>query len=248
MSDSTSTAIRLAGAAVLGLGSLLARSASAQPNPFEDYERFIASEPAQVAPATPGPALRTAPMTWSLGLRSQVSFSRLTYQREAGQNDGAATALLFRLSPALEVFVHDRILIGLSPGLMVRAGGNNIGDDAGDANMLIEASVHYFAPLSQRFSFVPGAGVGGYFGSGTRTTDAAIPDGSAVRVNRDTDTAGMSLSLYMGIAYQIDEHLQLRSGLSANAFFGWDSVQGRKEPLRTTATHVGIPIELFYVF
>lgn len=239
--------------AAFGLASCLAGSASAQPeppDPFEDYERFAAEGPEPAPPDVPtslGVKLRTAPWTWSVGARSQFSFSRITYQRDLGQPDGAATAVLFRLSPALHLFVHDRIQIGLSPGLLVRSAGNNIGDDATDANLLIEATGHYFAPLSPRFSFVPGVGIGGYFGGGTRKTDAAIPN-VPVRVERGTKTSGLSLALYMGIAYQLDDHLQIRSGLSGSVYFGWDHVQGRDGRVSNSAVHVGIPIELFYVF
>jgi hypothetical protein len=239
--------------AALAVATFAARTASAQPappNPFEDYDRFVAGEPATSpgAPSVFRGSLRTSPFTWSVGLRSQISFSRLTYQRGPGENDGAATALLFRLSPALYLFVYDRIQVGLSPGLMVRAGGNNIGDDATDGNFLIEGTVHYFAPVSPRFSFVPGLGVGGYFGAGKRKTDAGIP-GMPVRVDRDSKTSGLSLALYMGVAYQIDARLQIRSGLTGSVYFGWDHLQGRREGrVHNSTTHVGIPIELFYVF
>lgn len=251
MSAFTRSAARITAIAALGLAACLARSASAQPNPFDDYERFMAGQPppSAAAPVALEPALRTAAMTWSLGLRSQLGFSRLTYERGSGTDDASSTALLFRLSPALGLFVVDRVQIALSPGLLVRSGGNNGGDNATDANLSIEATVHYFAPLSPRLSFVPGIGIGGYFGSGTRTrTEGTAVNGAAIRPERHADTAGMSLSLYLGIAYQLFEHVQLRSGLAANAFFGWDSVEGRDSSLRTTATHIGIPVDLFYTF
>jgi hypothetical protein len=242
-------AARFTSIAALGLGSCLARSAAAQPNPFDDYERFMAGQPPPAAPVAPEPALRTTPMTWSLGLGSQLGFSRLTYERGGGTDDASSTALLFRLSPVLGLFVVDRIQIGLSPGLLVRSGGNNGGDNATDANLLIEATAHYFAPLSPRLSFVPGIGLGGYFGSGSRTrTEGTAANGTAIRPEREAKTAGLSLALYLGIAYQLFDHVQLRSGLTANTFFGWDSVERRNASLRNSATHIGIPIELFYTF
>jgi hypothetical protein len=251
MKASTTSALRLTSIAAFGIATCLASAASAQPNPFDDYERFAVNSGPAASPevsAALRSKLKTAPWTWSLGLRSQLGFSRVTYQRDAGEPDGAATAFLLRLTPALQVFVYEKVQIGISPGLLVRSVGNNIGDDATDGNLLIEATAHYFATLSPRFSFIPGIGIGGYAGAGTRKTDTQIPDGPVVRANRGSKPSGLSLALTMGVAYQLDEHLQLRSGLSANVFFGWDHVQGMNGRIYNSAAHVGIPIELFYVF
>ena len=64
----------------------------------------------------------------------------------------------------------------------------------------------------------------------------------------DTETSGFALGLYLGIAYQIDDHLQIRAGLGGNAFFGADKLEGRTSTLSSTATHIGLPIDLSYGF
>jgi hypothetical protein len=242
------TARGIAATGALGLGLLAARGAGAQPNPFDDYERFMAGAPPAAAQAARTPVLKTEPLTWSLGLGAQVSFSRLTYERGGDAQDGEAMTLLFRILPSVNVFVTDRIQVGVSPGLMVRSGGNSAGDDAADANMLIEATGRYFIPLSPRISFVPGVGIGGYFGSGSRWTNIVVSEGTQVRADLDTETSGFAMALYLGIAYQLDERLQLRAGLAGNAFFGADKLEGRSSTLSSTATHIGLPIELFYGF
>jgi hypothetical protein len=172
----------------------------------------------------------------------------MKYERAIGEQDGLARAALFRLSPSVALFVYDRIQIGFSPGLLVRSGGGAPGDFVTDTALLIEGTAHYFAPVTRRLSVVPGIGVGGSFGMGSRTADVANASGTITRKEFDTTTSAFSIAFHAGVAYQLTNQVQIRSGLFLNWFFGRDSREGTNERMSTSDTHVGIPIDVAYSF
>ena len=246
-SSSLWTLLRLGAA----LATLSAPSmAGAQPDPFEYYDKWKAGQaPEPVVTAKPvvppkGVVIETAPWKWSLGARSQFSFGWASYGRPVGEN-GTATNLFFRLTPEVSTYVYDRIQVGANAGLYSRLASNTPGDRTTETGMLIEVTGYYYAPISPRFSFVPGIGLGGYFGAGSRTFTV---DASGVEREDTTTTGGFSAAIYAGIAYQLMQHFQLRSGLAFNALLGVEVPDTRGDSLSAYTTHVGIPVELYYNF
>jgi len=222
--------------------------AQAQPDPFADYERWKAGEGPVPAVATvpDGPLLRTDPMIWGLGGRGQFSVGWASYGRPSGGN-GSATNLFFRLTPEANLFVADRVQVGLSAGLYSRVAANTPGDNSDDTGFLGEINGYYYAPIGPRLAVVPGVGLGGYVGSGSRTLLRNV-NGTTVEVEDSTTVGGFSGSVYVGLAYQLMDELQLRSGLAFHAMLGVQSVESRSNPLPSYMTHVGVPIELYYTF
>lgn len=226
----------------------------AQPNPFDDYARHTHIAPngtethTSVYPIEFDPTIVTKPMTWSVGLRSQFAFSSMRYERAVGGQDGVARAALFRLSPSVGLFIYDRIQIGFSPGLLARSGGGTPGDSVTDAALLLEATVHYFAPVTPRLSFVPGIGLGGSVGRGERSIDIIPASGAIVHRSFATSTSALSVAFHASVAYQLTYQVQIRSGLFVNWFFSRDTLDGKSVPMRGIDTHIGIPIEVFYTF
>lgn len=226
--------------------------AFAQPDPFDDYDRWKAGQAPEpvdapktvVVKAPPGVVIDTTPWKWSLGARTQFSFGWASYGRPLGEN-GTATNLFFRLTPEVSTYVFDRVQVGANAGLYSRLASNTPGDRTTETGMLIELTGYYYAPVSPRFSIVPGLGLGGYFGAGSRTFTLDV---SGVEREDTTTTGGFSAAIYVGIAYQLLDHFQLRSGLAFNALLGVEVPDTRGDSLSAYTTHVGIPVELYYNF
>ena len=242
--------VRQLGACAALIATSVATTAAAQPDPFDDYARWRAGEapePLEPSPsASDAPVIETGQWTWSVGARSQLSFGWSAYERQEG-DDGNVTDLFFRLTPEVNTFVWDRVQMGLNAGLYSKRAANTPGDSTSETGMLIELTGYYYAPISPRFSLVPGVGLGGYFGAGSRTLTSGTGD-AALEVEDTTRTGGFSVAVYAGIAYQLLDELQLRSGLAFNALLGVESIGAPSQTFGSYTTHIGVPIELYFDF
>jgi len=179
---------------------------------------------------------------WSLGGRGTFAYTSSKNDLLAGGNE-TNTTMFLRLTPTLATFVQDRFQVGGSAGLLRKSLARESGGKATENDWLFEATGYYFLPLSQRFAFVPGLGLGGYFGSSERTFKTAGQD-----IKESTDTRGFAASAYLGAAYQMSESWQIRSGLGITALLGSETVSSQGVSLSSSAVHFGVPVELYYTF
>ena len=262
MNSMTSTF--LSSAAALGL-TLAANGAYAQqpaqvPDPFEDYEAWKTGEPtpsltpplkgaptqATAAPVVNGPKLKLTKGTWNLGARALFSYTGANNELKDGSSE-SNTTLFIRATPSLSYFIMDRLEVGGSFGWLSKSLARESGGRATEGDWAMEGTAFYHIPLSKRLSFVPGAGLGFYFGSSDNTTRAWV-DGAREEIEETTDTKGVMAALYLGAAYQLGESWQLRSGLTLNALIGSETINSEDKSLSASTLHVGLPIELYYTF
>ena len=102
-------------------------------------------------------------------------------------------------------------------------------------------------PLGKRFAFLPGLGLGLYFGSSNRPLEVE-ENGSTSVVDEETSTFGVAATVYLTLGYQLSPNWHLRAGLALNALLGTESISSRDASLASSTAHVGLPIELHYAF
>jgi len=247
-------------AALLALaGSSLSGSvAFAQPNPFEDYEEGVEPPPYPTGvegedeepgepeePAEPPGAVdyRADQFTWGVGLGASFAYTGTNNQTLVGQ-DVTNRTLFARVTPEGRVFILDNVEIGLSMGLLSKLSAREQDTQATETNFMFEVSGFYHHPIGAGFALVPGLGVGGYFGSSTR--DLTLPNGTSTE--ESTSTSGFNATLHLGAAYQPHENWRLRSGFTFGFLAGSEYVDSQDASLSTTAVHIGLPLEVIYVF
>lgn len=255
MSKRASMAHGAAALAVLFAAVLTPRSAAAQPDPFQDYERWKTGEAEPSQAGSPkavsqeeaiGPWTGFNQGTWSVGGRIQLSYTGTDNEVIEGVAESNNT-YFFRLTPSVSWVPVDRLQVALSMGVFSKSVAQEQGQDADETNFITEASAHYAFPLGQRFSFIPGLGLGFYVGSGSR--DLLISqNGNQTMVEESTSTAGFTAAVYLGVGYALTEHWQIRSGLSLNAMIGSEGIDSSGASLSNSTAHIGLPLELYYSF
>ncbi len=255
MSKHASMASGAAALAALCAVLLTPRGAAAQapPDPFEDYDRWKTTGEGDPARATPadtdlgepiGPWAGFTKGRWSVGGRTQFSYTGANNEVFEGSEESNNT-FWFRLTPSVSYTPIDRVHAALSIGILSKAISQEQGQDSDETNFFFEASAYYHIPLNERLSFIPGAGLGFYVGSGTR---ALILNGQTTSTEESTGTSGFSAALYLGVGYALTEQWQIRSGLALNALLGSESIGSTGESLSTSTAHIGLPVELHYAF
>jgi hypothetical protein len=233
--------------------ALLSPRASAQPDPFTDYEAMktgksvappdLPPPPQADRPKSKDPMIETEPWKWSVGARGALSYTGISNATLVGVNQ-SNTTLFVRLTPAVGLMVHKQVLVSASVGLLAKNLTREDGRDATEFAGLVEFSGNYIIPLTPRFAFMPGLGIGPYLGSSDRRI--ALPDGRTV--NESTSTFGISMAGYLTIGYQLSQLLELRTGLSIYGLFQSEHVESANQDLASSAVHVGLPIEMHFHF
>ncbi|UQA57956.1 hypothetical protein [Polyangium aurulentum] len=233
------------------------RGASAQADPFADYEAMKNGQapppptPPPVAASTvapepippPQPELSTAPWKWSIGGRGAFSYTGIGNATLSGE-DMSNRTLFFRLTPTVGLTVYKSVLVSASLGLignnLPREGGHNATELAG----LLELTAHYIQPVTRRLAFMPGLGLGPYFGSSHRRL--TLSDGRTI--DEPTSTFGFAMSAYVQVGYQISHSFELRTGLALYGLFQTEHIESANRSLSATAVHVGLPLEVHFHF
>lgn len=224
----------------------LTGTASAQPNPFDDYEAMKNGEPPSRGGSSTEVRLPVERKTWSVGFRTAFSYTGTNSGSIDGGPSESNTTFFYRLTPMVQYRIIDRLALGVSFGLL----GKSIGREEGsgnrtETNWWPELTAHYEFPITSRFALMPGIGIGPYFGGSSR--ELVIRSTGSV-TNEETSTFGVAMSLYGHVGFQLTKHFQLRSGLGLFASVGSESISSRNASTTNTAANVTIPVELHFTF
>lgn len=248
-SSKTTKSARLSLASASALAALTWGSAAlAQPNPFADYEAMKTGAPLPRESDSSGTvpdAVRfpTAPGSMMLGGRTAFSYTG-TNNEVAGGGSVSNRTFLYRITPTFSYLYKDKYLLSGSFGAIGKTITREGGKRDGELDWLLELSVHYVIPISDKVAFLPGAGLGGYLGSSTKESAAA----GGLAVKEETSTRGLAITLYANLAYQIMPNWQVRSGLALYGLTGSEKADSQPDRLGSSAVHVGLPVEIFYTF
>jgi opacity protein-like surface antigen len=235
------------GAALTALG--FGNVASAQPNPFVDYEAMKSGAPlpreSDAGSGTVPAAVRfpTTPGSMMLGGRTAFSYTG-TNNEVAGGGSVSNRTFLYRITPTFSYLYKDKYLLSGSFGAIGKTITREGGRRDGELDWLLEISAHYVLPISDKVAFLPGAGLGGYLGSSTKETSGA----QGQSLTEETSTRGLAITLYANLAYQVMPNWQVRSGLALYGLTGSEKATSQPDRLGSSAVHVGLPVEIFYTF
>ncbi len=250
-------------AAAVGIcATLVTLNVAAQPDPFDDYEKWKQEDTAP-PPAAPGdgtenkdpkepadtdePAFQRNKGLFSFGGRGMFSYTGTSNEALTGP-DLSNTTLFYRLSPAVGYFLTENIQLGASIGLLGKSIAREGDRNTTELDVLTEVTAHYVLPMGKRFALMPGVGLGVYLGSSDRPLRVEDSNGDVTETQENTSTFGVSGSLYLSVAYQLSKNVHLRTGLALNALIGTESVSSQDESLSSSTAHFGLPLELYYSF
>jgi hypothetical protein len=160
--------------------------------------------------------------------------------------DASNSNFFFRLQGHAAYTLIDRVQVGLGLGIMSKSLGREAGEKATETNYFFELNGTYMLPIADRFAFAPGAGVGLYGGSSSRTLFIPGANNTSASTTESTGTFGLHASANVLVAYQLSQNFQLRSGLTFTGLFGSESVDSANRSLGSSAFHVGLPLQLNY--
>jgi hypothetical protein len=253
-------------AAVLGTGLLLVSSRAgaqeAPPDPFDDYQAVNPAAPKveAVAPPPKAPAVVTPPksssddvqLPWKQGQflgGVGAAFSYTSAKNEVLSGADASNSNLFtRFQLHGSYTIIDRLQVGAALGLMAKSLGRTGGEKATELNGLLELNATYVLPITSRFGFTPGVGLGMYLGSSSRDIFVPGANGVIAPVSESTGTLGFHASLNLLVAYQLSTSFQVRTGLMLTGLVGKESVTSADTSLGSSAFHIGLPIQINYTF
>jgi hypothetical protein len=225
--------------------------AMAQADPFADYEAMKQGQtppapppPAPVAPeptAPPEPSISTSPWQWTIGGRGTFSYTGISNETLLGQQQ-SNTTFFFRLTPTVGLTVRDQVLVTGSFGLLANNFTREDGRNATALAALLEFTGHYMVPVTRRLVFMPGAGLGMYFGSNDRVLRLA--DGR--KIEESSGTVGFALSGYAVFGYMLTSRLEARTGIALYGHWQTEHVESENKTLSASAGHIGVPIELHF--
>lgn len=267
MENTMSSSPRPIAAASVALSATLlaaAPSAHAQPNPFDAYEGKKQTEEAERAQQSSRQAEQSGPEETSPKATSFVSsalttqghwvaggagsFSYTTTSNETESGEESDNTLFVRIAPNLGFFILDRLEIGGSIGVLWRQIGRSDESSSVERDFLFEARGRYHLPVTQRFSLIPSASVGGYVGRSSREVQALDEDMNPTTIEEPTDTFGVSASLGLDIGYLLGPKLQLQAGLALVGLFGAESVPSEEESFRVSTFNTSLSIGVGYYF
>lgn len=241
MNRSFLCSISLGAALVLASGE-----ASAQPNPFDDYEAMKSGAPPKSAASSTEVRLPYQRKQWSVGLRTAFSYTGTNAGSIDGGPSESNTTFFYRVTPMVQYHVIDKLALGLSFGLLGKSVGREEGSGSRtETNWWPELTAHYVLPISSRFAFMPGVGIGPYFGGSSREL---VIRGTGRTTTEETSTFGVAMSLYGHVGFQLSKHFQVRSGLGLFASVGNESISSKDASTTNTAANVTIPVELHFTF
>lgn len=237
-----------------------AEDGPAMADPFDDYE---ATHPTatKVAPVKPPPEEKTSGkadddiiVPWKrgsmmAGLGATFSYTSSSNEVVSGA-DASNSNLFMRLQLHGAYNLIDKLQVGAALGMMRKSLGREAGENATETDFFVEAQAFYTLPIIPRFAFMPGLGMGLYFGGSDRKLyiQAPAPLNTVVSTTETTSTFGAHATLYALLAYQLSPMWQLRTGLSFSGLVGSESVDSANKSLSTSAFNIGLPIQINMTF
>lgn len=246
--------------------AVLSTTAAAQPNPFEDHEQGemapealpadddappLPDEPGGTSAPTPSPEqpspagrYKFQQWHWSVGAGTQFAYTGTTNEVLTGPDETNRTFFL-TLAPRGSLFVADHVEVALSLGLLSKLAARESGGSVAENNFFFAVSGHYHILIpDSSFAFIPGLGIGGYFGGSSR--EFTLDNGNTL--DETTATRGFLINGHLGIGYHVTDNWRLESGITVGGLFGSEKLKSLNKTLGASAATIGLPLQVVYVF
>ncbi len=225
--------------------TLLASTASAQQpvrsSPVPPPTAAVSQEP---------PSIEELVRQGNLGMGGTLNFNYTSNTNrvfESGQ-DATNSTMFVLINPEFGYFMSDRLQLSINVGALIR----RLQREGQDANFnndwVLGAGLKYHIPLTERFSFIPGAGAAFYFGSSSRQITIPNPESPQMNITIDepTSTFGGNVNGQLAFGYLVGERTELLTGVNFNYLYGRESV--RDQSLRVSTFSTSLTLGLFYYF
>ncbi len=240
-------------------------NASAQPSPFDAYEGKKQVEQEQQAtvttttPTTTQPGAQTCDCVSEKTMFAPIQQGQLVFDvrtslsatlsgNETAEGSTVRNTTFFsRFSPGVGYFLRDGLEVGGNVGVMWRRIARDEDDFSTTRDFLLEGRVRYHYALTQRFTLIPGASLGGYFGRSERAL-AATQNGMPTTVNETTRTSGGAATLSLDAGYLIKPRISINAGIGVIGLLGNERIGSLEERFRVTTLNSSLNLGLAYAF
>jgi hypothetical protein len=184
-----------------------------------------------------------------LGLGFNGSFNFTWLSNDTLEGDTANNSTLFLLlAPELGYFFSDRAQITFSAGGLVRRLARTDSSSNTSTDLVLGVNAKYHVPLTEVFSFIPGVGLGGYFGGASRPIQVTAEDGTITTADESTSTFGLDLSGQLAFGYLVGDRTSLITGLKFDYLFGQENISSLDNSLTIQTFNTSLNIGVFYFF
>ena len=181
---------------------------------------------------------------WGLGLRSLFSFSSTRSELWDDPGNYETNELfLARFTPTVYVNIARQFQLSFGIGPLFSTYQRDQESISTRTEWVFELTASYIIPLSRRVAFIPGIGIGAYFGSSDRPYVV-----NGVVTQEKTSTSGMLVDLLLPLSYQFSENIQMRTGITIQSVFGWEEIDSQQRSLQFQNYYIGFPFDFYYTF
>lgn len=184
----------------------------------------------------------------NIGLNTSLSLTQSVNELEAG-GQSKNTTFFMLAAPKFGYFVTDRLETQVQAGALLRRLQRSADDGSTETSALINVGINYHIPMNARLSLIPGIGIGGYFGRGSRpalVADTQNP-GEFTTIQESTSSRGLDLSSQLSIGYRATEKAQIQAGVGFHYLFGGE-FSDSTDTLRVTTLNTSLLVGAMYFF
>ena len=159
------------------------------------------------------------------------------------------STLFLLLSPELGYFFSDRAQITFGAGGLVRRLARTEEDSNTSTDLLINVGAKYHIPVTEVFTFIPGVGLGGYFGGSSRPVAIAATDtADPIVADESTSTFGFDLNGQIAFGYLVGERTSLITGLQLHYLIGFENISSIDNSLGVQTLNTSLTLGVHYFF
>ena len=184
----------------------------------------------------------------NIGINTSVSLTQSMNELEGG--DSVKNTTFFMLAtPKFGYFVSDRLEVSTQAGVMMRRIQREEDTGSTESSALVNVGANYHIPLNANLSLIPGLGIGGYFGRGSRPTVVPDPnDSSQTKIlDESTRSRGVDLFSQLSIGYRAAEKAQIQAGLGFHYLYGAEFTDS-SDALRVSTLNTSLLVGVMYFF
>ena len=183
-----------------------------------------------------------------LGFNGAFNFTWVSNDTLEGGDPANNSTLFLLLSPELGYFFSDRAQITFNAGGLVCRLARTAESSNTSTDLLLGVGAKYHVPLTEVFTFIPGVGVGGYFGGASRPIQVTAEDGTITTADESTSTYGLDLNGQLAFGYLVGERTSLITGLQLHYLLGNENISSLDRSLTIQTFNTSLNIGIFYFF
>ena len=180
------------------------------------------------------------------GINTSMSLTRTSSELTDGET-ALNTTFFLLAAPKFGYFLADRVELSAQAGLIMRRLQRQSDEGNTETAALLNVGLNYHVPLNANLSLIPGFGLGGYFGGGSRPATIVDSQGERIEIEETTRARGVNLSSQLLLGYRATEKAQIQAGVGLNYLYGAEFSEN-VDALTSSTLNVSMLVSAVYFF